>query len=304
MNDPGTQLLNLAKQVKNSVTIVAPFVKFGAFERLTAAIPSTIPIRLFTRWRPDEIAVGVSDPEVWEIIASRPASSLFLCHHLHAKCYIFDSKAFVGSANLTSRALGWHPFANLELLVQVTSDCEPVRSLIETLERVSILADEETALRFRKLAEEIRTEPEPHPMEPVLASLRVTGWLPKTRQPSQLFAVSSGKVDNVTRAARDTATDDLAYLGIPSGLSRCSFEDCVKTVISQLEFFRLVEELSTVPRRFGEYRGLVKEYLARHNIDRNAADTWQTCLRWLTHFQGDQYEVVTPRYSEILRRRS
>src|SRR3546814_15701150 len=85
--------------------------------RLLGAIPDDIAVTCVTRWRPDEIAAGVSDLEVFDLIRARASGTLLLQPHLHAKLYRTGDRRLLGSANISGRALGWHEPANLEILL-------------------------------------------------------------------------------------------------------------------------------------------------------------------------------------------
>ena len=297
----------MAQCAEHEVTLIAPFVKIGALQRIVAEIQENVRLSLYTRWRPDEIAIGVSDIEVWPILCERQLSSMYLCHHLHAKCYVFDSEASVGSANITSRALGWHSAPNLEIQVRVSASNEWVINLLQELRISATLVNDEIASRFKALALELaRQEPDTAPDTGhtlLVDQPPVSMWLPNTRQPSDLYLAYEGRYDEISRGGQATALVDLNYLGIPPGLSRDNFNSCVAAVMVQHQFFVKIHELSNVQRRFGEYRRFVREYLTKHDIDRDAADAWQTCLRWLQYFLADSYQIDTPGYTEFLVRR-
>lgn len=291
----------MARRAEEKITLISPFVKIGALRRIVDEVREHVPMRLYTRWRPDEIAAGVSDVGAWHIIHERERSSMYLCHHLHAKCYLFDHEASVGSTNVTSRALGWHSTPNLELQVLVPASSAPVVGLLQALRRTATPVDEEIAARFEAIAAEF-TEPDRdqacHPAQPS------TGvWLPNTRHPADLYVAYIGRKDEVSRGGLSTIRADLDYLGIPPDLSPELFESAIVAVLAQHPFFLAIHEMSATSRRFGEYKHFVAQYLSKQGCDRDAADTWQTSLRWLLYFFSDQYEVVTPGYSEILRRR-
>jgi hypothetical protein len=274
----------MARRAEREAILVSPFVKVGALRRVLDEIRDDVSVLLYTRWRPDEIAAGVSDVDAWEVICERPLSSMYLLHHLHAKCYVFDSEASVGSANITHSGLGWHSNSNLEIQVGVPASNERVASLLKELQSSATAVNDAIAARLDDQAS-------------------VTPWLPNTRQPSDLYLAYEGRKNEISRGAQATAVLDLNFLGIPPGLPRRDFESCVAAVLAQNEVFLEIHELSRVRRRFGEYRRFVSEYLSRNASDRDPADTWQTCLRWLLHFCPDRYEIDTPKYTEILVRR-
>src|SRR3546814_20286660 len=81
----GDALLALLSSATEPVFLIAPFIKQDAMARLLGAIPDDIAVTCVTRWRPDEIAAGVSDLEVFDLIRARASGTLLLQPHLHAK---------------------------------------------------------------------------------------------------------------------------------------------------------------------------------------------------------------------------
>ncbi len=311
MDDAGDLLLDLAASAKQVVTLIAPFAKVATVDRILGAISPEVPVQLYTRWRLDEIAAGVSDLGIWGLIQNRAVGSLHLCHHLHAKCYIFDETAAVGSANLTARALGWHSRSNLELQLAVPSRTLEVVSLLARLRRESTRVDVGIYEKFVELESKLSFDPLSRIDEvalPIVATVpnevvESGEWLPYTRAPDQLFVAYKGDDKNLTSALKETTTKDLEYLSIPRGMSKEDFEFAVQTTLLQLPFFQTVATMSEEPRRFGEYRDMAATFIAARGLIRDPTDAWQTCLRWLLHFQGDRYGLLTPKYTEILTRR-
>jgi hypothetical protein len=80
MNQSGTLLSDLCRAARRDLLLVAPFIKVGALRRILDVVPQTIPVTCVTRWRPEEIAAGVSDLEVWPLLNDRPRSSMWLAH--------------------------------------------------------------------------------------------------------------------------------------------------------------------------------------------------------------------------------
>src|SRR5690348_16210342 len=103
---PGDQLLVLLGSAEAEALICAPFVKLHALSRLLDVIDSAARIELFTRWRPEEVAAGVSDTSVLAVVEDR-GGSVWLHDQLHAKVFRADGQVLVGSANVTGKALGW-----------------------------------------------------------------------------------------------------------------------------------------------------------------------------------------------------
>jgi phosphatidylserine/phosphatidylglycerophosphate/cardiolipin synthase-like enzyme len=66
---------------------------------------------------------------------------LFLHAHLHAKIFLLDTVALVGSANLTDTALGWREPANIEYVVPAGDEAEAVRTFADKLIAIGQPAD-------------------------------------------------------------------------------------------------------------------------------------------------------------------
>ena len=97
---PGHELLNLCRSSERELILVAPFVKRGVVERVLEVTSDKIALTLVTRWRPEEIAAGVSDLEVFELLEQSDTSKLRLHQQIHGKYYRSDDNALIGSANL------------------------------------------------------------------------------------------------------------------------------------------------------------------------------------------------------------
>ena len=123
---PGTSLRDLLEKAERDVVLVAPFIKVLALRDLLRFVSQNVRVTCVTRWRPDEVAAGVSDLEVFDELQERNWGSLLLLPRLHAKYYRADDSCLMGSANLTSRALGFSSPPNVELMVQLGAN---VRSL-------------------------------------------------------------------------------------------------------------------------------------------------------------------------------
>ncbi len=142
-DDPlGSRIENLLGKAKSEVYLCSPFIKEKVLRRLFKKIPKSVPVVVVTRWRPDEVALGVSDLEVFDLAKKRPKTELRLLDELHAKLYIADDSCLVGSANLTDTALGWRTRANLEILIPARHTDKPVKALLTRLEQAQIATPE------------------------------------------------------------------------------------------------------------------------------------------------------------------
>jgi len=113
----------LATQAEDSryVFIVAPYIKAQTLKRILQRVKLMNQLVCITRWSVDELIQGVSDISVRKI--AQEAGGKFMLHQrLHAKYYRFDAQIFVGSANVTDRAMGWSSLSNLEILHRVNDE--------------------------------------------------------------------------------------------------------------------------------------------------------------------------------------
>ena len=46
--------------------------KLSVIQRLLAAVAEGVPGKIYTRWRPEEVAAGVTDLEVFDAVSARP----------------------------------------------------------------------------------------------------------------------------------------------------------------------------------------------------------------------------------------
>ena len=121
-------LLQLAHQ---RVIIVSAFVGAKTLDVLLSSVPDRVKSRaLYVRWRIDDIASGASDWNAWDV-AKRHGTTIYACENLHAKIYISDDKALVGSANATHSGLGSN--GNLELLMLTDADQPDVAQTLQTI---------------------------------------------------------------------------------------------------------------------------------------------------------------------------
>lgn len=298
----GEHLLEACSTARRRLMLCAPFVKATVLERILDVTVASVDIELFTRWRPDEVAAGVSDTAVLGIAASRDGR-VFLCDRVHAKFVRFDDRVLIGSANLTATALGWTRLPNLELLMEVPNETPQLLELEDRLRSESIVATAELAEEIERIAA----------LLPQIAAVPIevegeTGgsagpdrWHPLLRQPHDLYVAYSDGPQRLSRASAVAAATDLAVLELPAGLARPPFEALVASRLIQTPCIQSIDALLVVPQRFGAIRDHLIEQLG---LDREAADVaWQTIMRWMLEFLPERYERRVSTWSEVLVRR-
>lgn len=301
----------LLSGAQSSALIVAPFIKEAALVELLDCVGSDVRLEVFTRWRPIEVATGVSDTSILRIVEDR-GGSLGLVDELHAKLFAADGKScLVGSANVTAAGLGTSSKPNLEIL-HLVQDCPGSLALfLGELRKRARAATEEERQEVEKQAAIIKPnlpqdrEPDSdaavedqRPEDPQTAS----GWIPTFRSPDRLYRLYSDADWLLSASAGEPALADLVALRIPGDLDRESFNSRVRNSLLASAGVKLIDQLLSEPQRFGAVSAALRDALpdATHAERQTAA---QTLIRWLLHFAPDLYRVDTPNYSEILSRR-
>lgn len=292
----GNRLLSYCATAGSEVVLIAPFVKEWVLRLMLERINEDVDIRLVTRWKVEEVAAGVSDVGCWDAIKEIPKASLLLCPPLHAKYYRFDGVAVVGSANLTGKALGWVAPPNLEFVVEN----EPALAFEQEVVDCSVLCREEMARAMEEEAAEFgRTwglEDLPGGVDNYDVRL---GWLPRTRQPSDLFIGYSGEGELLSAGSRAAVQDDLSALGLPAGLDEDAFRVTVRMCLLKHPLIVELDEYLLTGRRFGEVTGWLDQRIPQ---EIESEDLWQILMRWLLYFAPDRYERSRPHHTEVFRR--
>ena len=307
---PGADLTELVSGAEHEIVIAAPFIKASVLASVLKHAPA-VHVTCITRWKPEEVAAGVSDLEVFDVLAGRADSTLLLWPLLHAKYFRADGQCLVGSANVTGRALGWVSPANIELLIEAPA----THPRLAAFEHRALAEAQRATADLRALvdeaAEAIRRERDWS--APVSASLEddvdvaterreapmqaLCFWLPSLRQPAELYLAYSGRQDDLTAVAREAALRDLAALDPPAGLPSPAFTAVIAASLLQMPVIARIDEFTAAAQRFGAVRDLIAGETGLPGHEASVA--WQTTMRWLLHFLPDRYRRTVPSHSEV-----
>lgn len=298
----GERIKELIKRAKREVVLCAPFIKAKVIATILEAAPQAVPVRIVTRWRPAEVAAGLSDLEVFDIANERPHTTLGLLHPLHAKLYLADDDCLVGSANLTASALGWRRDANLEILLPAHRSHSDVARLLERLDRA-------TSATFRIRAEienqatalGTPTLDESREIPPNYTERLAAPWLPRCAVPGKIFAIyQNPETSVVVEDTRADAIADLDDLLPPRGMDSEAFIAYVSTTLYQIPSFKRI--LESIPARLTDAQGA--EMIANLRPDLFRADLqkqWHIVREWIGAFFHDRFEVAPESYVVRLR---
>jgi hypothetical protein len=304
--DLGNKLLEAAKVTYIQAIIVSPFITGKAFHRLIETIPNEVEIKIFTRWRVEELATGISEIKIWDLIKGKKNWDLFLINNLHSKYYRFDSMVFVGSANLTLPGLSWSRASNIEILTTEEELTDNHLQYEEFLHANATLVTEEIYERMMSNVESyIKDKPDnlyfTDEFIPEFASEKLsyecsnTIWIPVTRSPDALYLAYKNIKEALSNDVTKGCLIDLARFELPLNLNENQFN---KLIGSRLETERIVcviNQFLVQPRRFGEMVDLIRNY-----ENENASAKWQLFMRWLLYFLPTRYSANVANHSEII----
>ncbi|MEZ0094102.1 phospholipase D family protein [Streptacidiphilus sp. EB129] len=218
------QIERLLATATNRVVLVAPFIKKEVFQATLDAVPAEVEdITCITRWSVAEVAAGVSDPEIAELAQRDGRATIRLRHNLHAKLYVADDRCLVGSANLTGKATGRVPAANIELLVETGVAHAEVQRVLAALQNGTVPGTVELAAQIREQASLMRDDEDSPRVVVPGQDEQATRWLPETRNPDRLYRVYNGRHRHIGGDVLAGVLRDLAYLDIGPGLDEQTF---------------------------------------------------------------------------------
>ena len=274
----GTRIRRLFEGAAQSVVVVAPFIKVGALRSLVDVIPPDVCGRCVTRWLPREIAAGVSDPEIIDVLEERGNFSLELVDRLHAKLYVADTRCLVGSANVTRSGFGeTDSSGNIEILVPASVEDPEVAAVLAEIEGEKRDADRATALSARRLADSLPRE--------VLGDIATT-WFPRSRRAKGAFRCYLDIPTGFLKASEQMLLVDLAMFDLPPGLTEEEFKTVIRSRLAALPISRGLLDASE-DRMLT--RAEAQSFLERvANADESTDDLWRSFLDWMSCFFSEQ----------------
>ncbi|WP_052770385.1 phospholipase D family protein [Streptomyces sp. CNQ-509] len=290
MPEPGhiwRQIEELMAGAHGRVTLVAPFIKREVLAAALSAFPATVEdIKCITRWVPEEVAAGVSDPEIIELAEADKRLRIALCPTLHAKLYLTNERCLIGSANLTGKATGRATNPNIEILVEAPSAHPEIVRVLAEIKARAVEATPHMAALVRIQAELLKEQRPTASDQPREEAQR--GWYPVTRRPDALYPYYCGRAQ-FGRSVEAAIVRDLALLGVPAGLSETEFSDLIESQLREIPALQALvggNRLSNVELQHAlqEQTGMTEEQAQR---------TTETIAAWLRHFGRFYTDVGT-----------
>ena len=297
---PGDAVLSLIGNAVDRVVIVAPYIKSATIRRLIEKVPKTVSeFSCVTRWLPEDIVSGVCDLEIFDDVMRVQGGRVLVHPHLHAKYYSNGQETLVGSANLTSRGLGWYRPANVELLVALPADFPGLAdwesrlldSAVEATEQLRVQIGEQAKLHERSGLVHHTPEVENKTGEDKLTTL----WIPKCPVPERLWEVYRDHgADTMVSSAFEAAQCDLAALSPPQGLSKDLFTEYVAAILRQMPLLTKIDGLASTGLTDAEAHKFLSDHLSDRIEDVNEIDRiWHIVKQWLVFFFHESYRLET-----------
>ncbi|MYD91732.1 MAG: hypothetical protein F4Y08_15600 [Caldilineaceae bacterium SB0662_bin_9] len=260
----------------HSLVIAAPYIKADALSRILTTLSADASLMCVTKWTPRDIAVGASDVECRNLVLDFGGS--FRLHpSLHAKYYRIDDVTLIGSANLTSSALGWSKIPNLEILCRAGDDFDSPAFQRELLKDARELSESEFLLwkTIAKVAINTVADDRLAPNFPYT-------WRPATRDPKHLELSYHGRADLIASTDEQSAAQsDLRDLMMPSGLADVEFRNWATTCLLATPFTNSVLRLSGTTDVSDAHRSLAHTYDLSVTVARRDMETVQNWLAFL-----------------------
>ena len=290
----GARIRALFESATGGIAVIAPFIKTDAMRSLLDVIPAEMHLRCVTRWLPREVAAGVSDPEILELLEERGNFNLSLVDRLHAKLYIAGERCLAGSANVTLAGLGeGGDSRNIEVLVEATLTDPGIAATLAEITRAERPATRVMAQTARRLADSISTS------TTSVVALEAP-WFPGSRRPEYAYQFYTQPPVGYAGAADRVLLADLANSNIQPGLREDEFQAAIRSLLAAIPIAETLLEASndTTLTRADTHTYL--ETIAGDEFSTN--DLWLAFVNWMAYFFSDQ--VMKQEIAEIALRRA
>ena len=216
----------------------------------------------------------------------------------------------IGSANLTRTAMSDGVNSNIELLVNESCDVEMEHEIRNVLRTSLHLNDElfEIYHRWYRSVEQNASAVDtgsvilPNPDREMF----LVSQLPATASPERLWNLISGKeAPDTSWSEQHAVTHDMKNFGLPQHLGYKEFLSIlIEMMKSQTFFGTFTEEIDSEGLRFGA----AKQWIHERCIDdpvpyrKELTRTVQNLFAWVVALYPDEFEIIQPRHSQIIRR--
>lgn len=290
----GSRIRALFANAVKSVAVIAPFIKVDALRSLLSVIREDVHVRCVTRWLPRDVAAGVSDPEILDVLDERGNFSVSLVDRLHAKLYLSDDRCLVGSSNVTFAGMGEaSDDSNIEVLVETSDDDPAIVATLHEIVHAERPATRSIARAARRLADSL-------PKEVITPGAVDATWFPGSRRPEYAFHFYRQPPSGYVGASDKVLLADLARSDIQPGLHEEEFNMEIRSLLAEIPIAKVIlsgDDDVTFTRADAQ------SYLERiAGEEFSVGDRWNSFVNWMAYFFSES--VITQEISEIALRRA
>ena len=290
----GARIRALFEGATGEVAIIAPFIKVDAMRSLLDIIPSDTHLRCVTRWLPREVAAGVSDPEILDVLEERGDFDLSLVDRLHAKLYVADDRCLVGSPNVTLAGFGERgDGSNIEALVETTIGDSGIAATLEAIAQAERAATRSMARTVRRLADSLADSTKS-------AVALDAPWFPGSRRPERAYGFYAQPPSGFVGVDDHVLLADLASSNLPPGLEEGEFQAAIRSLLAVIPIAQVLLEASEETMLTRADASSWLETLAGDDFSTN--DLWIAFVNWMAYFFPDR--VMKQEIAEIALRRA
>ena len=293
----------------NRILIICPFISNSMLESILPG-DANQNVTIVTSWRKDHLRNRVSHVDLFPLAEER-GWTLYHNDKLHLKFYSNNLEdGFIGSANLTGKALMDRPGDNIEGLIYLENLDFDDRVFIESIIAQSGLVTQEVYDVYRDWYEENKQEsPEELPPIPSIQNSNSDDFLisklPATDSPSRLWSLVSNESEPDYEWREDLAmVHDLALFGLTSKLPKDEFIRVLKKSFFSKPFVKLFSEQIDEE---GLHFGAAKEWIQNNCTTvptpyrKELTPIVKSLYNWYAELDPEKFETIEPNVSKILR---
>ena len=300
----------LAEADKEPLFVFSPFITTSYAKEL---LEHQEEVHIITSWRKDHLIAGVSDLELYNLVKQRPNWHLYINDRLHAKVYCRNfSSMLMGSANLTRRGMQDTEKSNHEVIIKTMCDAESKYHMLSILQN-SLSMNDDHFNTYQTWFATVDQTIQPADIGSVVEltstnELFLVSQLPASTSPHRLWSVlrEDGQPDESWNEF-GAAEHDMDNLGmhVRHFSTYDEFKQALTNKMGKQRFFTaFMERIDTDGFRFG----YGKEWVQTNCIDdpvpyrKKLTRTVQNLFAWVVALYPDEFEIIQPRHSQIIRR--
>ena len=300
----------LAESNEDPLIVFSPYITTAYLKEV---LDGQNEVYIVTSWRKDHLMSGVSDLELYTVVKQRPNWHLYINDRLHAKVYSRNfSTLLMGSANFTNRGMQDGETSNHEVMIKSVCDSNSKNEMISILQNSLLMDDDHFKIYetwYANAEKTPRSDDTGSVIEPVSTNeLFLVSQLPGSSSPQRLWSIlREGARTDDTWDEFEAAQHDMNNLGLHarSFQEYGQFKEALIHKMGQQDFFTaFIDRIDDSGLRFG----YVKEWVQTNCIDdpvpyrKELTRTVQNLFSWVIDLYPEDFEIIQPRHSQIIRR--